>query len=237
MEIINKILEDKTFRIIAISLIVLLIVAFVTFFIQYNIDRSNGKHAKFLWFESNIPSKQTNQNEKETIATSKIDSLKKFDSVTNQNNEKNKQVDMTKSKNEVSGTNYGNVGNQSTEIKNSKNVNTGTNYGNIGDRYEGVKQRHLTETDAKQLIDEIEQYKKQNSEKINPSHITIGWPGDKESTILAQEVEKVLRINGFNKIEASTLVTYGSGFGKKFEISNAPDNTIMIMIYQADNVE
>jgi hypothetical protein len=41
---------------------------------------------------------------------------------------------------------------------------------------------------------------------------------------------------GFNKIEICTLQTFGV-IGRKFGVSNAPDNSIMIEIFPADNVE
>ncbi|MBC9798084.1 hypothetical protein [Sinomicrobium weinanense] len=191
MEIINKILEDKVLKTTFLVLVIIIVLIFVVFLVQYNIDRSRGVHAKFLWFESNIPSKQ------------------------NENTEKKEPP---------------------IKIDDSKNVNTGTNLGNIGDTYEGIEQRHVTNGDAEILLNEIKNFRESYSGKINYSHITIGYPGDKESIILAQEVEILLRNNGYDKIEPMILQTYGVT-GKKFGISNAPDNSIMVEIYPADNVK
>src|SRR5690606_33435599 len=90
-----------------------------------------------------------------------------------------------------------------------------------------IEQRHFQQADARKLLSEIEDFKKQNENKIDYSHITIGYPGDKESTILAQEAEQILRANGYNYIEAMILVTYGIS-GRLFGVSNAPDNSILI---------
>ena len=189
MEIIDKILSDNTLKIIAIVLIITILIALIMFFVQYNIDRAKGKHAKFLWFESNIPS-----------------------------------------------TNETTEARPSNDFSNSKNINTGTNSGNIGDKYEGLKQRTIDNNDERELLDLITNFKNDYSDRINNSHLTIGHPGDKESMNLAQQVESVLRRHGYHKLQSSILQTYGV-VGKKFGVSNAPDDTILIEIYPADNVE
>lgn len=115
-----------------------------------------------------------------------------------------------------------------------KNINTGTNYGQIGDNFYGIKQRSINESELEYLISEIEKFKREYSTKINNSHITIGFPGDKESSILAGQVANCLIERGY-KVQPMTLVTYGV-VGKKFGVSNAPDDTILVEIYPADNV-
>lgn len=128
-----------------------------------------------------------------------------------------------------------NMQRESKEAIAGKNINTGTNYGHIGDVHKGIEQRHFSENDAVRLVDEIQKFRKQHANEINHSHITIGYPGDKESTIVAQEAEKILRARGYSNIEAMILVTYGTS-GKLFGISNAPDNSVLVEIYPADNV-
>jgi hypothetical protein len=123
----------------------------------------------------------------------------------------------------------------SKPIINAKNVNTGTNYGNIGDVYTGIQQRHLTNADKKQLLNELQDFIKKYDDKINKSHITIGYPGDKESNIFANEVVQFMYEQGYRKIEKCILMTYGS-IGKKIGVSNAPDDTVMIEIFQSDNI-
>lgn len=119
---------------------------------------------------------------------------------------------------------------------NGKNVNTGTNYGEIGDKYTGLKQREVTQEDAEYLQREIARFSAENSEKISGSHITLGYPGCKETTVLANQLVPILQMMGFNKIVPATLQTFGV-IGRKFGVSNAPDNSLMIEIYPADNVE
>lgn len=118
---------------------------------------------------------------------------------------------------------------------NAKNVNTGTNYGSIGDVYNGIKQRHLTDADKANLLGELNEFIRKYDSKINKSHITIGCPGDKESSVFANEVAHFIYEQGYRKIEKTVLMTFGV-VGKKFGVSNAPDDTIMIEIFPSDNV-
>lgn len=115
-----------------------------------------------------------------------------------------------------------------------KNINTGNNYGHIGDKYEGTKQRIFTEEDYSKLINQIEDFNKKNASKINHSHITIGNPGDKESTIYSNQIYDALTHFG-HKVEMSSLQTFGY-VDKNFSVSNAPDGTILIEVFQAPNV-
>ena len=113
---------------------------------------------------------------------------------------------------------------------NGKNINTGTNHGIIGDQYTGLKQREITQEDVDFLTNEIAKFSQKNSEKINKSHITIGYPHCKETTYLAQKTHQLLTLMGFKHIETLTLQTFGRT-GKTFGVSNAPDNSIMVEIY------
>lgn len=115
-----------------------------------------------------------------------------------------------------------------------KNINTGNNYGHIGDNYNGIRQRIFTREDLKGLIDEINDFKEKYSGKINPNHLSIGNPGDKESTIYCQQIYNALTENGFN-VEIMGLMTMGF-VDKNFSVSNAPDNTILIEVYKSPNV-
>ncbi|HSH24258.1 MAG TPA: hypothetical protein VLA13_01780 [Massilibacterium sp.] len=115
-----------------------------------------------------------------------------------------------------------------------KNINTGENYGHIGDRYEGIKQRIFTEEDFESLRSQIDDFKSKYSEKINDDHITIGNPGDKESTIYSQQIYNALTQNGFD-VEIMTLQTFGY-IDKDFSVSNAPDDTVLVEVFQAPNV-
>lgn len=115
-----------------------------------------------------------------------------------------------------------------------KNINTGTNYGHIGDKYEGIKQRVFTEQDYNNLVGQIEDYKLKNSEKINSSHITIGSPGDKESTLYVSQIYNALTHYGYS-VQVATLQTFGY-IDKNFSVSSAPDNTILVEVYTAPNV-
>ncbi|WP_411566468.1 hypothetical protein ACLIN3_09290 [Pseudomonas orientalis] len=190
-KIYELLLGSSVLQWIAISLIAMLTIMFVTFFVQYNIDRANGKHAKFLWFEVNdIPKPSIEQPDKTNPLTS------------------------------IHG----------------KNINTGTNLGSIGDQYVGLKQREITKNDIEYLKDEIHNFSQKHSEKILKSHITVGHPHCKETSNLAKKIYTALQEMGFNNIRTISLHTHGA-IGKKFEITNAPDNSIMVAIYPPDNVE
>lgn len=117
-----------------------------------------------------------------------------------------------------------------------KNINTGQNFGEIGDKYTGLKQREVTQEDVQYLTLEIDKFSKKYADKINRSHITLGYPGCKETTNLANQIYPVLQSMGFNKIEVCMLQTFGV-VGRKFGVSNGFDDSIMIEIYPADNVE
>lgn len=115
-----------------------------------------------------------------------------------------------------------------------KNINTGENYGHIGDKYEGIKQRVFTVEDFESLRSQINEFKSKYSDKINDDHITIGNPGDKESTVYSQQIYNALTQNGFN-VEIMTLQTFGY-VDKDFSVSNAPDDTVLVEVFQAPNV-
>lgn len=115
-----------------------------------------------------------------------------------------------------------------------KNINTGENYGHIGDKYEGIKQRNFTKEDFTKLINEINEFSKKNSDLINTNHLTIGNPGDKESNIYCQQILEALTQIGY-KVEVVSLMTIGF-VDKNFSVSFAPDNSILIDVFQAPNV-
>lgn len=117
---------------------------------------------------------------------------------------------------------------------NAKNVNTGTNYGNIGDVYTGIQQRHFSEQELNHIILEIEDFKKKCFNSIEDDNIYIGYPGDKESYILANEIRCFIQQKGYNATLA-TLMTYGV-YGRKYGISNSPSNGVLVEIYPNDNV-
>lgn len=175
---------------ISAGCLVILTLMFVLLFVQYNIDRARGRHAKFLWFEVNgvqpYNTPPETQSQQATI--------------------------------------------------NGKNVNTGTNHGEIGDKYTGLKQREVTQEDVEYLQCEISRFSTEYSGKIVSSHITLGYPGCKETTALANQAVPILQKMGFNKIVPITLQTFGV-IGRRFGVSNAPDNSLMVEIYPADNVE
>ncbi|MBI6406774.1 MULTISPECIES: hypothetical protein [Proteus] len=189
-KIIELIITNQIFQWMIVGIILVVVVMFVTLFIQYNIDRVKGRYAKFLWFEVNrgwFPS----DKEKQTAIKSSLT---------------------------------------------GKNINTGQNYGVIGDKYTGLKQREVTSEDVQYLAQDIAKFSKKYADKINHSHITLGYPGCKETTNLANQLHPILKEMGFNKIKECNLQTYGA-VGRKFGVSNAPDNSIMIEIFPADNVE
>ncbi|MBA1276159.1 MULTISPECIES: hypothetical protein [Pseudomonadaceae] len=188
--LIELVLTSQALQLVVIGVFLLIAAMLLILFVQYNIDRAKGRHAKFLWFEVNAMPPQSAKEEK------------------------------TAHHPNITG----------------KNINTGQNYGEIGDKYTGLKQREVTQEDVQYLAQEIEKFSNRYSEKLNRSHITLGYPGCKETTNLAGQVYLVLQRMGFNKIEICTLQTFGVA-GRKFGVSNAPDNSIMIEIFPADNVE
>jgi hypothetical protein len=188
--LIELLLTSQALQWVAICVFLLIAAMLLVLFVQYNIDRAKGRHAKFLWFEVNAMPPQSAKEEKAAPQTN------------------------------ITG----------------KNINTGQNYGEIGDKYTGLKQREVTQEDVQYLTQEIETFSNKYAEKINRSHITLGYPGCKETTNLANQLYPVLQRMGFNKIEICTLQTFGV-IGRKFGVSNAPDNSIMIEIFPADNVE
>lgn len=188
-KLLVKILESNLLLIVALGLLAIVAIMIIILFIQYQIDRAKGKHAKFLWFEVNATQPPASEAIKPT---------------------------------------------QPTII--GKNVNTGNNHGQIGDQYTGLKQRELTQSDAEFLKQEIENFSAKYADKINRSHITIGFPGCKETTYLANQAEGLLKHLGYNNFQTMTLQTWGV-IGKNFGVSNAPDNTIMVEVYPPDNVE
>lgn len=224
MDWLNELLKQPIIKWTIFVILVIFAGFIIIFFIQYNIDRTKGKHAKFLWFESNIP---TTENYTLTDTKGRNNELQNHKKAKVEN--VNPPPDNTAEKNVNLKPKEENV-----TITNSKNVNTGKNYGNIGDTYTGIEQRHFTNQDAKELIVDIEQFKIKYKDKIDSSHITIGYPGDKESKIVAAEAEQILKKNGFPNIQISILKTYGVT-GKLFGISNAPDNSILVEIFPADN--
>ncbi|WP_277372588.1 hypothetical protein [Pseudomonas sp. AA-38] len=188
-KILESALSNQIFQWIIAGSFVILAIMLIVLFIQYNIDRARGRHAKFLWFEVNAvqPSPASEPLSQQKTIT-------------------------------------------------GKNINTGTNHGEIGDKYTGLQQREVTQEDIEFLKQEISRFSTQHSEKIVRSHITLGYPGCKETTFLANQLAAVLQKMGFNKIVPMNLQTFGV-IGKKFGVSNAPDNSLMIEIYPADNVE
>lgn len=172
------------------GLLVILVLMLVVLFVQYNIDRARGRHAKFLWFEVNAFQPYSPSSE----------ALPRQTTI------------------------------------NGKNINTGTNHGYIGDKYTGLRQREVTQEDVEYLRREIARFSTRHSDKIVHSHITLGYPGCKETTTLANQLALTLQKMGFDKIVPMNLQTSGV-IGKKFDVSNAPDNSLMIAIYPADNVE
>ncbi|WLD58717.1 hypothetical protein NFC81_02700 [Salinispirillum sp. LH 10-3-1] len=190
-KVIELLSTSQTLQWLMVGLIVLILAMLLTFFVQYNIDRAKGRHAKFLWFEVNVVPAQPAQEEQPVGPPPNI---------------------------------------------NGKNINTGQNYGEIGDKYTGLKQREVTQGDVQFLSREIEKFTKLYADKLNRSHITLGYPGCKETTNLANQIYPILKSMGFNKIELCTLQTFGV-VGRKFGVSNAPDNSMMIEIFSPDNVE
>ncbi|WP_332406178.1 hypothetical protein MRN18_15480 [bacterium 19MO04SH03] len=178
----------------------LIFIMLITFFIQYNIDRSKGRHAKFLWFEVNAGHDRITEPETQEQSSKNI-----RDSI-------------------------------STGSVSGKNVNNGTNFGEIGDKYTGLKQRDITRDDIVYLENEIKSFMDKYADRINSNHITIGFPGCKETTNLVHLLIPVLNSFGFKNIQCMNLQTFGV-VGKKFGVSNAPDNSLMVEVFPADNVE
>lgn len=220
-EWLKELIKSPLIKWLFIIAFILILGMLITFFIQYNIDRTKGRSARFLWFESKpIDRIDTIETNKHLPTQLPVDREKETKTPTTSS-----IINNTTTEND-----------NSINIQDSKNINTGTNYGNIGDVYKGIEQRHFKEEDAKTLIAEIENFKRQHGSKINVSHMTIGYPGDKESTIVAKEVEQILKANGYSNIEFMILITHGIS-GRLFDVSNAPDDTILIGIYPADNVQ
>lgn len=189
MEIITELFSHAVIRFTLIVVLSIASLMLVVFFIQYNVDRIKGRHAKFLWFE-------TKPVEQVVMAGIQVA--------------------------------------PAAEIHNSKNVNTGSNWGSIGDTYTGISQRHLEGDDVTALVAQIESFRMEHRDKIRHAHITVGQPGDKESTILANEIAAALIARGYSIVPA-VLMTYGVT-GKNWGVSNAPDDSVMVEVYPADNV-
>lgn len=119
-------------------------------------------------------------------------------------------------------------------IHNSKNINTGSNWGVIGDTYTGISRRHFGSDDASALVAQIESFRAEHGDKIQHTHITLGQPGDKESTLFANEVAAALTARGYS-IVPMVLMTYGV-IGERWGVSNAPDNSVLVEVFPADNV-
>ncbi len=189
-KLVELVSKSSTLQWVMVGFIALITIMIVVLFIQYNIDRYKGRHAKFLWFEVNAVQPQNKPDVETIVPEPRI---------------------------------------------NAKNVNTGNNYGEIGDKYTGLKQRMVTQDDVNFLSNEIKQFSGRYADKINPAHITLGFPGCKETTNLANQITPFLQKMGFENIIRVNLQTHGS-LGIKFAISNAPDNSMMIEIRPADNV-
>lgn len=185
----DLIISNEIIQWILIGFLLLIALMLIILFIQYNIDRAKGRHAKFLWFEVNA-GQSLHDKHKQDLGTS------------------------------VHG----------------KNINTGDNYGSIGDKYTGLRQREVTQDDIVLLTNEIRSFAEKHSNEIIETHITLGFPGCKETTNLANKLYPILNRMGYMKIQRCTLLTFGVT-GKKFGVSNAFDNSIMIEIYPPDNVE
>lgn len=121
---------------------------------------------------------------------------------------------------------YGNIS--------GKNINLGQNYGHIGDQFNGIKQREFTYTDLNNLVFEIEKFKKQHRDKVNSEFISLGNPGDKESTLYCEQIFNALTNRGY-KVEFCTLKTFGY-MNKNYDVSFDPENRIMVGVYSAPNV-
>jgi hypothetical protein len=188
MSWITTIFADETLRTLFIIVFVVALIMLVVLFIQYNLDRRTGRHAKFLWFESK-PAPETAQP----------------------------------------------AASGEAKYENSKNINEGTNVGRIGDEYTGIEQRTVTNGEIERLVRDIKAFQQRYATKIKEDYITLGYPGDKESTLLTEQIAAGLHANGYTDIRSVTLVTYGV-IGKKFSVSNAPDDSVMVEIFPADNV-
>lgn len=189
--IIDLVFSNQIMQWVVIVVLSVITIMFFILFIQYNIDRSKGRHAKFLWFEVNAVQPPSKVSEEPKVSNTTI---------------------------------------------NGKNINTGTNFGEIGDKYTGLKQREVTQEDINFLQKEIQRFSTENAGKLINSHITLGFPGCKETTNLANQVYALLQQMGFKHIVPMNLQTYGV-IGRKFGVSNAPDNSLMVEIFPADNVE
>jgi len=88
------ILTDTTLKLIALGLVLLITAMLITFFIQYNLDRAKGRHARFFWFEVNGTQKPKDEK---------------------QNTQKNRT--NANGKNINTGTNHGIIGDQYTGLK------------------------------------------------------------------------------------------------------------------------
>jgi len=148
--VIELLLTSQALQWAVLGVLLLAAAMLLILFVQYNIDRAKGRHAKFLWFEVNAVRPQSTKEEAP-------------------------QTSIT-----------------------GKNVNTGQNYGEIGDKYTGLKQREVTQEDVRYLTQEIEKFSKKYADKINRSHITLGYPGCKETSNLANQIYPVLQRMGFN---------------------------------------
>ncbi|EJL6746682.1 hypothetical protein NMR85_004007 [Vibrio alginolyticus] len=199
-KIVVLIEKHEIFQWVLICILVLIFIMLITFFIQYNIDRVKGRHAKFLWFEVNA--NHSRIKEPET---------------------KDSPHETTQEPRPISNVS-------------GKNVNTGTNYGEIGDKYTGLKQRDITSNDIAYLKNEIESFRNKYADRINGNHITVGFPGCKETTNLVHQLIPILNDLGFKNIQRMNLQTYGV-VGQKFGVSNAPDDSLMVEVFPADNVE
>ena len=228
MAIPEYIFKDRVFKGTILFVIGMVMLVFIILFIQYNIDRSNGIHAKFLWFETNIPNSQS--EDLEQVVENSVNRIFEKNRIDSQIATNQKTIPNTIRKKESQPN--------TTEIyiKDAKNVNAGNNYGQVGDNYTGISQRHVTEDDIQRIKVKIEEWKLKYPNSMNNSYLTIGFPGDKESQVLALELESKLKKTGYKRIEKMILQTYGMT-NEKFGVSNAPDSTILIEVYPADNVE
>lgn len=72
MEIISEIMKDDILKYTILIIVMVFVIIIIIFFIQYNIDRIHGKHAKFLWFECNKnEAKSDEANSKKNVVIGK----------------------------------------------------------------------------------------------------------------------------------------------------------------------
>lgn len=88
---------------------------------------------------------------------------------------------------------------------------------------------NFSDTEVEELIQKLQDFITEHEDKIKEDHITIGLPGTPNSLGIAEELEDILVDNGYS-VRRTSLQTFNPP-NKKYDISNAPDDSVMVELY------